>query len=136
MSEENVELARAYIEAYHAGGLDATEPLRHPEMEVLDPPTFPDASSHVGEQAVRRVVEGYVDLGWDGVFHDPEFHDAGDQVLVVWQFRGESAHGGGFPLEATMCHLYDFEDGKVRRIRQFMSREEGMEAAGLAKGAN
>src|ERR671918_1571983 len=126
MSEENVELARRYVEAFQAGGLDATEPLRHPEIEAFDPPTFPDAGRYVGEAELRKVVETYLELGWDGRFREPEFIDAGDEVLVIFEFRGVSGHGGGFPIESTVSHVYGFEDGKLRRVRQFMSREEGM----------
>ena len=133
MSEENVELARRYVESFNQGGLEATEPLRHPEIEAFDPPTFPDAGRYVGEAELRKLVEDYLEIAWDGKFHDPEFIDGGDEVLVIWRFRGESGHGGGFPFEETISHIYLFEDGKLRRIRQFMSREEGLEAVGLAK---
>src|SRR5918992_3041828 len=131
MSEANVELAREYFAAFNAGGLDATEDLRHPEIEAFDPPDFPDASRYAGEAAVRELVESYLELGWDGQFHDPEFLDAGDEVAVVWQMKGQSVHGGGFPVEATMVHVCAFENGKLRGIRQFLSRAEGIEAAGL-----
>lgn len=133
MSREDVELARRYVEAFNAGGLDAVEHLWHPEVEAFDPPTFPDADRHEGAEGLRRLVESYLELGWDGQFWEPEFLDAGEEVLVIWQVQGRSAHGGGFPMDQNFAHLYLFEDGKVRRIRQFMSREEGLEAAGLAE---
>ena len=133
MSEQDVELARRYVETFNEGGLDATAQLRHPEAEAFDPPDFPDAGHHVGEREVRRLVETYLELGWDGVFHDPEFIDADDEVLVIWQMRGRSGHGGGIPLESTFAHIYRFEDGKLRQVRQFLSREEGLEAAGLTE---
>ena len=133
MSEENVELARRYFAAYNEKGLYGTDELRHPEIEVFDPPTLPDAGHYVGREAARVLVESYLELGWDGVFHDPEFLDAGDEVLVVWQMRGKSGHGGGFPLESTFAHLLAFDDGQVRRIRQFLTREEALEAAGLSE---
>jgi ketosteroid isomerase-like protein len=133
MSEENVELARRYYEVFNAGGVDATEALRHPEVEVDDPPTLPDAGRYVGEPAVRRLIESYLEVGWDGQIRDPEFLDAGTEVLVVWQLRGHSPHGGRFPIELTVAHLLRFEDARVRRIRQYLSREEGLEAAGLSE---
>jgi ketosteroid isomerase-like protein len=133
MSKETVELARQYVEAFNTGGLDSVEAMWHPEIEVFDPPTFPDADHHVGTDAVRRAIEGYLDIGWDGRFREPEFIDAGDEVLVVWMIRGEAAHGGGLSMETPLSHLYRFEDGKLRRVRQFMGREAGLEAAGLSE---
>ena len=131
MSEENLDLACRYFEAFNAGGLDAVAQFWHPEIEVYDPPTWPDAGRHSGTAAVRQVVESYFELGWDGRFWDPEYFDAGDEVLVVWQARGQTAHGGGFPMDLSFAHLLLFEEGRVRRIRQYFSREEGLEAAGL-----
>jgi ketosteroid isomerase-like protein len=133
MSQENVELARRYCETFNAGGLEGTQQLRHPQMEVYDPPELPDADRYVGEEAVRKIVESYLALGWDGQFRVKEYLDAGEEVVVIWQARVRTAHGGGFPLEQTFAHLYLFEDGKVRRIRQYTSRAEGLEAAGLSE---
>ena len=131
MSQENVELARQYVEAFNAEGLNGTKHLRHPDIEVFDPPTFPDADRYVGEAAVRELAEGYMELGWDGQIWVPEYLDAGEEVVVIWQMRGYSAHGGGVPLDATFAHVFLFEGRKVRRIRQYLSRAEGLEAAGL-----
>jgi ketosteroid isomerase-like protein len=100
-------------------------------MEVYDPPDFPDADRYVGEAAVRKIVESYLELGWDGQFRVKEYLDAGEEVVVMWQARVRTAHGGGFPMEQTFAHLYLFEGEKVRRIRQYTSRAEGLEAAGV-----
>jgi ketosteroid isomerase-like protein len=133
MSEENVELARQYVATFNSRGLDGVEELWHPDIEVFDPPAFPDADHHVGTDAVRTAILGYLDIGWDGRFREPEFIDAGDEVLVVWMIRAEAAHGGGLSMETPLSHLYRFEDGKLRRIRQFMGRDEGLRAAGLSE---
>jgi ketosteroid isomerase-like protein len=131
MSQENVELARQYVEAFNRGGLDATESLRHPEIEVFDPPDLPDADRHVGEAAVRRVVEGYLAIGWNGYFDVQEYIDAGDEVVVIWHMTGTGG-GGGVPLDLpAFGHVYAFQDGKVRRIRQYFTRAEALKAAGL-----
>ena len=131
MSEEDVELARQYVEAFNRGGLNATESLRHPEIEVFDPPDLPDADRYVGEAAVRKVVEGYLAIGWNGQFDVQEYIDAGDETVVIWHMTGTSG-GGGVPLDVpALGHVYAFQDGKARRIRQYLSRAEALEAAGL-----
>ena len=133
MSEENVELARRYVEAFNDGGLDATEHLRHPEMEVFDPPDLPDADRYVGEAAVRERVESYVAIGWNGQFDVQEYIDAGEEVVVIWHMTGQAALGRA-PLDVpALGHIYYFEEGKVRRIRQYLTRAEAVEAAGLSE---
>jgi ketosteroid isomerase-like protein len=131
MSAENVELIRHYFETWNEGGGDATASFRHPEIEILDPPNFPDADRYVGEDVVRERVEGYLEAGWDGIFRELEFFDAGDEVLVAMRVIGKSPIGG-VPLDVRATQLFLVEDGRIRRIRQFLSREEGMKAAGFA----
>ena len=131
MSEENVELARHYFEAHNVQGQKGTEHLRHPGIEVFDPPNFPDADRYVGEAAVAELIESNLELGWDGQFRDAEYLYGGEEVVVIWQARVRTAHGGGLPLEVLFAPVLFFEDGKVRRIRQYLSRAEGLEAAGL-----
>jgi ketosteroid isomerase-like protein len=133
MSRENVELARQYIEAFNASGLDGVEQFWHPDIEVFDPPNFPDADRYVGEAAVRERVEGYIELGWDAHFWDPEYLDAGEEVVVIFRMRGRTAHGGGLPLESAFAHVLVFEAGKVCRIRQYLSKTEALEATGLSE---
>ena len=133
MSEENVELARAYVEAFNEGGLDATEHLRHPQIEVFDPPELPDADRYVGEAAVRERVESYLAVGWNGQFSVQEYIDAGDEVVVIWHMTGQAALGG-VPLDVpAVGHIYYFEEGKARRIRQYLTRAEALKAAGLSE---
>src|SRR5687767_9141977 len=130
MSQEDLELARQYVEAFNRGGLDATERLRHPDIEVFDPPDLPDADRYVGEAAVRKLVEGYLAIGWNGQFDVQEYIDAGDQAVVIFHMTGTSV-GGRVPLDLpAFGHVYVFQDGKARRIRQYLTRAEALEAAG------
>jgi uncharacterized protein len=128
---ENVELARAYVEAFNEGGLDATEHLRHPEIEVFDPPDLPDAGRYVGEAAVRERVESYLAVGWNGRFDVHEYIDAGDEVVVIWHMTGQSPLGRAPVDVPAFGHLYAFEDGKLCRVRQYFTRAEALQAAGL-----
>jgi ketosteroid isomerase-like protein len=130
MSEENVELARRYFEALNANPPMGDADLRHPDMEFLDAPNFPDAGRHVGEDAIRSRVESFVEVGWDGRYWVDEYLDAGGEVVVIWKPKGHSALEG---LPITVAHVLLFEDGKVRRIRQYQSRAEALEAAGLSE---
>jgi ketosteroid isomerase-like protein len=95
MSQENVELARQYFEALNVG-MDASEHLRHPDIEVFDQPDLPDADKYVGEAAVRKMIESRLELGWDGQYWVQEYLDAGEEVVVVWQARVRTPTGEAF----------------------------------------
>ena len=132
MSLQNVELARRYVEAFNAHGLDGTQHWRHPDIELHDPQDFPDAGRYVGEAAFRERVESYLAVGWDGQFRVEEYIDAGDEVLVIWRATGRGALGD-VPLDAAFGGLWLFEAGRIRRVRQYLSREEALAAAGLLR---
>jgi ketosteroid isomerase-like protein len=133
MSEEHVELARQYYEAWNAQGQRATEHWRNSAIEFYDPPNFPDADRHIGEAAFRERIESFIEVGWDGQCRVQEYLDAGDEVVVAWRAMGRSPHGGGLPVDLTIVHVVLFEDGKIRRIRSYLSREQALEAAGLSE---
>ena len=134
MSEANVELARRYYEAWNAGGVDGTRPLRHPDFEYVDQPDLPDPGRWEEDtDALLERMSFFEEIGWDGQVHDPEFLDAGQEVVVIWQLRGISPRGGGMPLVETMAQVCLFEDGKLRRVRTYTRREQALEAAGLSE---
>ena len=130
MSGENLELAREYIETFNAHGLDGVEEMWHPEIELLDPPQLPDGDRYSGRAALRRQVESYLSMGWDGQFRSPEYVDGEKEVVVTWRGQGGPR---GVQIDLAVSQVFLFEDGKIRRIRQFLSRAEALEAAGLSE---
>jgi ketosteroid isomerase-like protein len=132
MSHDNIELTRQYFELWNAQGIEGTKHLRHPEIEIHDPPTLPDAAAYVGEEATRERIESYLAFGWDGQFRVEEYIDAGDEVVVMWRGLGRGA-SGGVPLDFAMGHVCLFESGKLRRVRQYLSKAEALDAVGLAE---
>jgi ketosteroid isomerase-like protein len=78
-------------------------------------------------------MESFLETGWDGRFSEQEYLDAGDEVVVVWRGVGRTPHGGGVPLDLTFVHVCLFEAGKLRRVRQYLTRAEALEAAGLSE---
>jgi ketosteroid isomerase-like protein len=130
MSEENMESTRRYLEEFNAAGLSGTNHLRHPDWELLDAPELPDADRYVGAEATAR-VQSFIEAGWDGKFNVEEYIDAGDEVIVVWRMNATS--DAGISLGQTLAFAFLFEDQKVRRVQQFMTKNQALEAAGLSE---
>jgi ketosteroid isomerase-like protein len=62
-----------------------------------------------------------------------EFIDAGeDQVVVVERFGGR-AKISGIETEQTEALVSTIRDGKIARCREFMTRDEALEAVGLSE---
>lgn len=121
MTAELLDSARAGLEAWLRGDVDALAPLLDPEVELLW--WVPGEWDCHGRDAVlsllrRRKSEG---TGTDQI----ELIDAGrDRIIAGRGPSSDNAEAGSSP--AT---LITFRDGKVIQMRQFRSREEAVAAA-------
>jgi ketosteroid isomerase-like protein len=137
MSQENVEIVRRGFEAFRAGlargdpGAMFDSGLLAPDAEWIVAPNTP------GLQPVYRGREGFVefmrvwteDLEWS--IDLERVIDAGnDRVVAVFQQRA-TGKASGAPVELHMALLYDLENGRVIRMRNFLDPDEALEAAGL-----
>ena len=61
-----------------------------------------------------------------------EFTDAGESVIAAFRWTGRGG-ASGVPAEAMMFGVYDVEDGRIVRYRQYETRKEALEAAGLSE---
>jgi ketosteroid isomerase-like protein len=142
MSEENVEIVRRMYETHNRGGVHAVEPYWATDIEAFEAPEFPDATRRVGATQFREMLRNYMSVGWDGRFEVQEYIDADPEVIVVWRMTARGPASGlslsrpasGVSLApTTMFHVCLLEDGKLRRLRQFLSLEQALEAAGLSE---
>ena len=132
MSEENVEIARAYLEAWNAtSGYPDTSKFRDPRFELHDPPDLPDSTVHVGEEPAGRRVQEYIDtIGWDNKFRVEAYVDAGDEVAVLWR-PTVTAPTADLSIDYRFTHVLAIRDGLIWRCRQYFTWEQGLEAAGV-----
>ena len=134
MSQENVAVVEAALTAYARGGIDAlaeywTDDIDHRAIEgALD-----DPGPMQGKEAVRAYYQDWADT-FDQLTVEPiEMIDAGeDQVVSVSQLRGR-AKQSGIETNLTYAVLTTIRDGKIARGREYSTREEALEAAGLSE---
>jgi ketosteroid isomerase-like protein len=74
-------------------------------------------------------------IDWLGTWENPvvetlDLIDAGDSVISVFRWTGRGK-ASGVKTETTMFGVYDVEGGRIVRFRQYESREQALEAAGL-----
>jgi ketosteroid isomerase-like protein len=134
MSEENVEIVRLITDAMAQGGLDAvaeywTDDIDHRAIEgALD-----DRGPIHGKAEMRAYLQDWFDT-FDDLRAEPvELIDAGeDQVVAVLRMMGR-AKLSGVETDLTYAALYTIRDGKIARGREYWTRDEALEAAGLGE---
>ena len=91
------------------------------------------AGVYEGADGIRRFFADIEDAGPDFRL-DPERLEAvgGERVLafVRLTFHGRAS---GLSIPAENGNVYEFEEGKIRRVQVFFDRAEALEAAGLSE---
>jgi ketosteroid isomerase-like protein len=129
VSEENVDLVRAFLAAYNRRDFDAAVESFDPEIEwVL--PERQSSDSCRGPEEIKRFWEGLDDT-FDAVRLDPlEFVDCGDCVATQLRYHTRGK-GSGVEIEGELYHqVTTFRDGRMVRIEYFAEWPEALEAAG------
>jgi ketosteroid isomerase-like protein len=128
MSRANVDMARAFIEAYNRRDYDAACADFDPEIDwVL--PARQAADSGRGRAAVMRFFEGVEETFDELTLHPQEYVDAGDRVATRLRHRG-TGKGSGLEIDEELYHqVATFHDGRIVRLEYFASWPEALAAA-------
>ena len=133
MSQENVELVRQAFEGAGVRGLGETaETYWHAEVEYVENPGWPGASSYQGWDAVLRCVRNYLDaLGGeeDLLIEVERVADAGIRQVPFVRFRSVSS--SGVPHEHLWGYVVEVQDERVIYFQAYYEPAEALEAVGL-----
>jgi ketosteroid isomerase-like protein len=127
MSQENVEVVRRAIEGLNDWKLDPE--CFDPDVEYATQPDAPMLRTYHGMAGLERSQQS-VKEAWKSIRAEPrEFIEGEDVVVAVTHFK---LHGhSGVELEVDQGWAYWMRDGKIRRMEQYGTREQALEAAGL-----
>jgi ketosteroid isomerase-like protein len=134
MSDENVDKARDFIDAYNRRDFDAAVEAFDPEIEwVL--PERQSSDSCRGPDEVKRFWEG-LDETFDELRLEPqEYVDAGDRVATRLRHHGRGKRSGLEINEELYHQVVTFRGGRMVRIEYFGEWSEALEAAGARNDA-
>jgi ketosteroid isomerase-like protein len=132
MSEENVKTVRDAAEAFNRGDLDAWAEYVADDIDYRAAEGAPDDHGPIhGKDALHAYMQDWQDTFDDLTSEPVEVIDAGeDNVIAVIRISGR-AKQSGVEADLTYAALYTFRDGKVARGREYWTREDALEAAGL-----
>ena len=117
---------------YNAGERTPTLEFFHEDAEYHTSSADPDSAVHRGIDAIRSQYQG-----WEEAYPDlrvePQEAKAGDGKVFLWvRFSGHGA-GSGVPMEMEMAHVVTVEEGRIRRVQEYMDRAEALSSAGLGE---
>jgi ketosteroid isomerase-like protein len=130
MSQENVEIVRASIDAYNRRDFEAMRALNHPDTEV-------DWSVSRGLQAgvyrrweeVEPFYRSFLETFEEVIVEPKRFIESGDSVVVPnsTRFRGRD----GIETIARSAFLFEVRDSRITRMSLYQETRDALEAAGL-----
>jgi ketosteroid isomerase-like protein len=129
MSQENVEIVRAVIDAFNRGDFEAAFKDVAPSAEV-------DLSRAVGPvhgvfsfDQWRRQLEDFSG-DWESLRIEPHgFVEAGEHVVVPWTLHGRGREG--IEVVTRVTWVWTIRDHAIERVCMYQERQEALEAAGL-----
>lgn len=128
MGNESADLVHRMFDAFRYRDVAAGAELVHPEMEftpvVIDAP----AGTYVGLEGILRYIAD-ADEMWDE-FRYTVSEVVGDDPVAVAIGR-VYARGGGRVVDSPIGWVFEIRDGRLARLRAYLSRDEAMASAGL-----
>jgi ketosteroid isomerase-like protein len=129
VSQENVDLVRAALEAFNRGDWDGFFKDAVPSFELdLSRATGPVHGVYGLDQA-RRVLHEFSDA-WESLqIEGDEYIDAGEHVVAPWTLRARGRDGIEVPSRVTW--VWTVREGGVVRASMYQERHEALEAVGV-----
>jgi ketosteroid isomerase-like protein len=131
VSQENVQLVKEAADAYNRGEVEAMLEYYDPNIEWVTPSGAIDDYVYKGHAGVKKLLSLWTEQ-FDNFHVDVArvLDLADDQVLVLGYQRGH-IKGSDHELEQQMAYDGEVRDGKVTRVRVYLSWEDALKAVGL-----
>ena len=133
MSQENVEVVRAHIEAYNR--LDGSALAFFDPHVVLDMSrvTGLDFGIPYGHAAATDAIRRYIGAFDEYAYEVKQLTDLGAGAVLANVAERGRGKKSGVRVERSFAALYTVIAGKIARVTVFPNEEEALEAAGLTE---
>ena len=133
MSEENVKVVRDMTIRFASGDRDSwREVFAEDVVWDTSATTLPQAGIYEGHAGLERFFVDWLGTWVDLTLDELDFIDAGDSVVAVFRWTGRGK-ASGVETDTMMFGVYEVKDGRIVRYRQYDTRREALEAAGLSE---
>ena len=117
--------------AFNSGDMERVLALLHHDFETtVGPDLSPEPDAYRGHDGVRRYFDSFRDAMEQIRFDPAGFRSQGASVVVALRLsaRGRSSR---IAVEQHLGQVWTVHDGKVLRVRSYVTYREALEAAGF-----
>jgi hypothetical protein len=134
MSQENVEVVKRAIAAINDRDVESYLACCTADIQ-LETPTAPIEGIYEGADGIRGFFADVLDAGPDFRITIERLEPVGADRVLGFVLLNMSGRASGITLggDIPSTNLYDFTDGKIKRVRIFLDRREALEAAGFSQ---
>jgi ketosteroid isomerase-like protein len=129
MSRDNVVVERA-VAAVNARDIDGYLSCCTEEIE-LRTPWVAVGAVYEGPDGIHRFFADVQDTNPDLRLDIERLEAVGPDRVIAFLRSSARGRASGVDINWSVTNIYDFADGKIRRVRIFLDRQEALEAVGL-----
>lgn len=128
MSAEGIDVVRRSFEAWNANDWPALEAAYDPDVVVDPPEGWPEGEVAHGWEAVRAQFVRLKEAWQDERVQVDEVEEVDDRVLAQfrWVAQGKAS---GVDVADALWGLFTVRDGRIVRLKYFLSRPSAVAAA-------
>jgi ketosteroid isomerase-like protein len=130
VSKENLELTLTGWDFMRRTGRVDLNRL-HPDIVWHTRGDLPDSQTYRGHDGIQALFDNWAATFRTFSVEVEELIDAGDGVIAMLRLTGAIGDTDQ-QVEMTEAHLTTWRDGKAIEVREFATRDEALEAAGMA----
>src|SRR6266480_1146367 len=131
MSQDNLEIVERAIAAINARDLDGYLACCTEDIE-LHTPLAAVGGVYVGADGIRQFMVDIEEAAPDFRLDLQRAEAVGADQMVASVRTSSTGRTSGIPLGFDSTNVYDFAEGRIKRVRIFRDRQEALKAVGLA----
>lgn len=124
--ERRVELARAGVDAYLAGDLDAVVQMMSPDVAVFVGPGMPEGGTYSGRDEFLHWTQRWLDAWEEFRMEVESIESVGESHVVAAVRQSGLGRGSGIEVEMATGHVYDFDGETLVYFALYTSVEQAM----------
>jgi ketosteroid isomerase-like protein len=134
MSQENMEVVKRAIAAINDHDFESYLACCTADVQ-LESPITPIEGVSEGADGIRRYFADILDAGPDFRVTIERLEPVGADRVLGFLRLNMSGRASGITLggDIPSANVWDFTDGKIKRVRIFLDRREALEAVGLSE---